>query len=153
MPTVLVVDDHAFIRRGVRSILEPFPEWELCGEAENGRQAIEKVSQLHPAVVVMDVSMPVLDGITAAELIKRAHPEIHIVLLTLHNSQELLRRGFQAGVRGYVLKSDADNELLKALRVVIAEGSYISPKIDSQSVELILRDLAVHGDGRNKLNR
>lgn len=153
MPKVLVVDDHAFIRRGVRSILEPFPEWELCGEAENGKQAIEKTELLHPTVVVMDVSMPVLDGITAAEAIKRTHPETHIVLLTLHNSQELLRRGFQAGARGYVLKSDADDELLKALRVVTGDGSYISPKIDAESVEVILRDIAgSDGDG-NKTKR
>ena len=153
MPKILVVDDHAFIRRGVRSILEPFPEWELCGEAENGQQAIEKAAKLRPAVVVMDVSMPVVDGITAAEVIKRAYPEIHVILLTLHNSQELLRRGFQAGARGYVLKSDADDELLKALRVVIADGSYISPKIDVDSVELILRDIvSSNGDG-NKVTR
>jgi two-component system response regulator NreC len=153
MPKVLVVDDHAFIRRGVRSILEPFPEWELCGEAENGQQAIEKTAQLRPAVVVMDVSMPVLDGITAAEAIKRAHPETHVILLTLHNSQELLRRGFQAGARGYVLKSDADDELLKALRVVIADGSYISPKIDADSIEVILRDIASRNGDGNKATR
>ena len=153
MPTVLVVDDHAFIRRGVRSILEPFPEWELCGEAENGQQAIQKTSELHPAVVVMDVSMPVLDGITAAEIIKREHPETHIVLLTLHNSHELLRRGFQAGARGYVLKSDADDELLRALRVVIGDGSYVSPKVDTQSVDVILRELASHDGDAYKPHR
>ena len=153
MPKVLVVDDHAFIRRGVRSILEPFPEWELCGEAENGQQAIEMTAQLHPAVVVMDVSMPVLDGITAAEAIKRAHPETHVILLTLHNSQELLRRGFQAGARGYVLKSDADEELLKALRVVVADGSYVSPKIDSNSVEIVLRDILSTDGDRSRINR
>jgi DNA-binding NarL/FixJ family response regulator len=83
MPKVLVVDDHAFIRRGVRSILEPFPEWELCGEAENGQEAIRKAGELQPAVVVMDVSMPVLDGIAATETIKRSYPQTHIVLLTL----------------------------------------------------------------------
>ena len=86
MPKILVVDDHAFVRRRVRAILERFPEWEFCGEAENGQQAIEKTSELHPAIVVMDVSMPVLDGITATEVIKRDHPETHVVLLTLHNS-------------------------------------------------------------------
>lgn len=141
MPTVLIVDDHAFIRRGVRSILEPFPEWELCGEAENGQQAVQKTSELRPSVVVMDVSMPVLDGIAAAEIIKRDHPETHIVLLTLHNSQELLRRGFRAGARGYVLKADADGELLKALRVVVGDGSYISPKIDGQTAEIVIREV------------
>jgi len=142
MPTVLVVDDHAFIRRGVRSILEPFPEWQMCGEAENGQQAVQKTLELHPSVIVMDVSMPVLDGIAAAEIIKRKHPHTHIVLLTLHNSQELLRKGFQAGARGYVLKADADNELLKALRVVVGDGSYVSPKIDDRTKEMVIRDIA-----------
>jgi DNA-binding NarL/FixJ family response regulator len=142
MPKVLVVDDHAFIRRGVRSILEPFPEWELCGEAENGLEAIRKAGELQPAVVVMDVSMPVLDGIAATETIKRSYPQTHVVLLTLHNSQEVLRRGFQAGARGFVLKSDADGELLRALRVVTGDGSYISPKMDSQDTQLVIRELA-----------
>jgi DNA-binding NarL/FixJ family response regulator len=149
MPKVLVVDDHAFIRRGVRSILEPFPEWELCGEAENGQEAVQKTSELHPAVVVMDVSMPVLDGIAAAEIIKRFHPETHVILLTLHNSQELLRKAFEAGARGYVLKADADGELLKALRIVTAEGSYISPKIDTQAAEEVVRQIAAHSRNGN----
>ena len=121
MPTVLVVDDHAFIRRGVRSILEPFPEWELCGEAENGQEAIQKTAELNPAIVVMDVSMPMLDGIAATEAIKKSHPRTHVILLTLHNSRELLLRAFQAGARGYVLKADVDSELLKALRIVTGE--------------------------------
>lgn len=142
MPKILIVDDHAFIRRGVRSILEPFPEWELCGEAENGLEAIEKTNELQPAVVVMDVSMPVMDGIAAAEAIKRSHPQMRIVLLTLHNSQEVLRKGFQAGARGFVLKSDADDDLLKALRVVVGDGSYISPKMDVEAAEVILREMA-----------
>jgi DNA-binding NarL/FixJ family response regulator len=143
MPTVLVVDDHAFIRRGVRSILDPFPEWQLCGEAENGQQAVQKTGELHPTVIVMDVSMPVLDGIAASEIIKRDHPETHIILLTLHNSHELLHKGFQAGARGYVLKADADGELLKALRVVVGDGSYISPKIDNRTAEVVIRDVSL----------
>lgn len=142
MPTVLVVDDHAFIRRGVRSILEPFPEWELCGEAENGQEAIQKAGELRPAVVVMDVSMPIMDGIAATEVIKRTLPETRVVLLTLHNSQEMLRKGFQAGARGFVLKSDADDDLLKALRVVVGDGSYISPKMDVRAAEQVIRDMA-----------
>lgn len=147
MPKVLVVDDHAFIRRGVRSILEPFPEWELCGEAENGREAVEKTQKLVPAVIIMDVSMPVLDGIAAAEIIKRDHPKTHIVLLTLHNSNQLLRKAFEAGARGFVLKADADSELLKALRVVTGDGSYISPKIDRQAAEFVINEIASRSNG------
>lgn len=142
MPTVLVVDDHAFIRRGVKSILEPFPEWELCGEAENGQEAIQKASELHPSIVVMDVSMPVLDGIAATQAIKKSHPQTHVILLTLHNSRELLSRAFQAGARGYVLKADVDGELLKALRIVTGDGSYFSPKIDESSAKAVVLEIA-----------
>ncbi|HVM74340.1 MAG TPA: response regulator transcription factor [Candidatus Saccharimonadales bacterium] len=141
MPTILVVDDHAFIRRGVRSILEPFPEWELCGEAENGQEAIQKASELHPAIVIMDVSMPILDGIAATQAIKKSYPQMHVILLTLHSSRELLSRAFQAGARGYVLKADVDDELLKALRIVTGDGSYISPKIDETSARAVVREI------------
>lgn len=141
MPKVLVVDDHAFIRRGVNSILQSFPEWELCAEAENGKEAVRLAGELHPEVIIMDVSMPVLNGIEATKLISRSHPEIKIVLLTLHDSAELLRSGFRAGARGYLLKSDAEQELLKALRVVVGEGSYISPRIDSQLIKSVLEEM------------
>ncbi len=141
MPKVLVVDDHAFIRRGVNSILQSFPEWELCAEAENGQEAVRLADQLHPEVIIMDVSMPVLNGIEATKLISRSHPEIKIVLLTLHDSAELLRSGFRAGARGYLLKSDAEQELLKALRVVIGEGSYISPRIDDQLIKSVIEEI------------
>ena len=150
MPTVLVVDDHSFIRRGVRSILEPFPEWELCGEAENGQEAIRKAAELRPAIIIMDVSMPVLDGIAATQAIKSSLPQTHIVLLTLHNSRELLSRAFQAGARGYVLKADVDGELLKALRVVVGDGSYISPKIDESSAKSVVREIAQDSPSREK---
>ena len=141
MPKVLVVDDHAFIRRGVNSILQSFPEWELCAEAENGQEAVRLADQLRPEVIIMDVSMPVLNGIEATKLIAKSHPEIKIVLLTLHDSAELLRSGFRAGARGYLLKSDAELELLKALRVVVGEGSYISPRIDGQLIRSIIDEL------------
>lgn len=141
MPRVLVVDDHAFIRRGVNSILQSFPEWQLCAEAENGQEAVRLADELKPEVIIMDVSMPVLNGIEATKLISKSHPEIKIVLLTLHDSAELLRSGFRAGARGYLLKSDAERELLKALRVVVGEGSYISPRIDRTLIKSVVEEL------------
>ncbi len=142
MPRVLVVDDHAFIRRGVNSILQAFPEWELCGEAENGQEAVRLADELKPGVIIMDVSMPVLNGIEATKIIPKAHPEIKIVLLTLHDSAELLRSGFRAGAKGYLLKSDAEQELLKALRVVVGQGSYVSPRIDGQLIRNVINEMA-----------
>jgi DNA-binding NarL/FixJ family response regulator len=141
MPRVLIVDDHAFVRRGVQMILESFPDWELCAQASNGKEAIQMVEELKPDVVLMDVSMPVMDGIEATRVLRRANSGTKIVLLTLHESAEVLRTGFRAGANGYLLKADAEEELIKALRVVIGEGSYISPKIDPQVVEQVIKEI------------
>jgi DNA-binding NarL/FixJ family response regulator len=138
MPRVLIVDDHAFIRRGVKAILQSFPEWVLVGEADNGLDAIKLAAQLNPDVIVMDVSMPQMNGIEATREISKSYPSIKIILLTLHDSAELLRNGFRAGAKGYILKSDAEQELIKALRVVSGDGSYISPSIDDSVAQKIV---------------
>jgi DNA-binding NarL/FixJ family response regulator len=142
MPRVLVVDDHAFIRRGVQTILHPFPEWELCGEADNGNDAIRLTQELKPEVIIMDLSMPGLNGIEATRAIRKTHPDVKIVLLTLHESAELVRSAFRAGATGYLLKTDAEQELVKALIVVTGEGTYISPKIDSAVVNGVMREFS-----------
>jgi len=142
MPRVLIVDDHAFIRRGVQTILHAFPEWEFCGEAENGKEAIRLADELKPEVIIMDVSMPGLNGIEATRAIRKAQPGVKIVLLTLHESAELLRSAFRAGARGYLLKTDAEQELVKALTVVFGEGAYISPKMDSEVVKSVIREMS-----------
>jgi DNA-binding NarL/FixJ family response regulator len=141
MPRVLIVDDHAFIRRGVQTILHPFPEWEFCGEAENGKEAIRLADELKPEVIIMDISMPGLNGIEATRAIRKTQPSVKIVLLTLHDSSELLRIAFRAGARGYLLKTDAEQELVKALIVVVGEGAYISPKIDSEVVKSVISEM------------
>jgi len=142
MPRVLIVDDHAFIRRGVQTILHAFPEWEFCGEAENGKEAIRLAEELKPEVIIMDVSMPGLNGIEATRAIRKEQPGVKIVLLTLHESAELLRSAFRAGARGYLLKTDAEQELVKALTVVVGEGAYISPKMDSEVVKSVIREMS-----------
>lgn len=142
MPRVLIVDDHAFIRRGVQTILHAFPEWEFCGEAESGKEAIRLADELKPEVIIMDVSMPGLNGIEATRAIRKMQPGVKIVLLTLHESTELLRSAFRAGASGYLLKTDAEQELVKALTVVIGEGAYISPKMDSEVVKSVIGELS-----------
>jgi DNA-binding NarL/FixJ family response regulator len=134
VPRVLIADDHALIRRGVQAILCAFPEWQLCGEADNGNDAVRLACELKPDLVLMDVSMPGLNGIEAARRIRAAQPEVKIVFLTLHDSAELAREAFRAGARGFLLKTDADQELVRALRVVTEQGIYVSPKI---SVEVV----------------
>jgi DNA-binding NarL/FixJ family response regulator len=142
MPRVLIVDDHAFIRRGVQTILHPYPEWEFCGEAENGKDAIRLADELKPEIIIMDVSMPGLNGIEATRAIRKSQPEVKVVLLTLHESAELLRSAFRAGARGYLLKTDAEQELVKALAVVAGEGAYISPKMDSEVVKSVMSEMS-----------
>jgi DNA-binding NarL/FixJ family response regulator len=142
MPKVLIVDDHAFIRRGVQAILQSVPEWEMCGEADNGKDAVRMAGELHPEVIVMDVSMPGLNGIEATRSICKDNPGAKVVLLTLHESDELLRNGFQAGARGYLMKSDAEEELVRALRVVMGSGSYISARFSADAVKGAIGSLA-----------
>ena len=141
MPRVFIVDDHAFVRRGVQTVLGSFPDWEVCGEASNGLDAIQLVEQLKPDVVLMDVSMPGMDGIQATRIVRNANERTKIVLITLHESVEALRSGFRAGANGYLLKADAEEELIKALRVVIGDGSYISPKLDPLIVAQVIKDI------------
>jgi DNA-binding NarL/FixJ family response regulator len=131
MPKVLIVDDHAFIRRGVQGILQAFPEWQLCGEADNGQDAVRMTHEVKPDAIIMDVSMPGLNGVEATRAIRKENAQVKIVLLTLHESSELVRNAFQAGVNGYLLKTDAEQELVHALRVVLERGSYVSPRIDA----------------------
>jgi DNA-binding NarL/FixJ family response regulator len=141
MPRVLIADDHAVIRRGVQGILQASPGWELCGEAANGHDAVRLAIELKPEVIILDVSMPGMNGVEAAQVIRRTLPQAKILLLTLHASIELIRSAFRAGVRGYVLKSDAEQELVRALTVVIGDGTYVSPKIDETLVKRALEDI------------
>jgi len=138
MSRVLVVDDHAVIRRGVQGILRGYPEWELCGEAENGQEAIKLAESLKPDIIIMDVSMPLLNGLEATRIIHGQLPATKILLLTLHSSTELVRTAFRAGARGYVLKSDAEHELVRALNVVVGDGTYVSPGIDGLLAQKVI---------------
>jgi len=138
MSRVLVVDDHAVIRRGVQGILRSYPEWELCGEAENGQEAIKLAETLKPEIIIMDVSMPVLNGLEATRIIHELLPNTRILLLTLHSSTELVRTAFRAGARGYVLKSDAEHDLVRALNVVVGDGTYVSPGIDGLVAQKVI---------------
>lgn len=140
MPRVIVVDDHAVIRRGVQGILHSFPEWELCGEAENGEEGVKLAQSVKPEVVIMDVSMPGLNGLEATRIIHQLLPDTKILLLTLHSSTELVRSAFRAGARGYVLKSDAEQELVRALNIVLGEGTYVSPAIDPTAAKRAILD-------------
>jgi len=112
---LLVVDDHAVVRRGVRALLQSQPGWEICGEATNGEEAVRKAADLKPDIVVLDISLPGLNGLEATSRILKESPESEVLILTMHHSEELAQQVIKAGARGYVLKSDADQSLIAAV--------------------------------------
>jgi len=141
MNRVLVVDDHTVIRRGIQNILRAWPEWEISGEACSGEEAIELTKALQPDIVLMDISMPGMGGLEATKLIRKICPQAKILLLTLHDSPEWAETSLRAGARGYVLKSDSEGELLKALTVVAGNGVYASPSLDANRVKKIIGEM------------
>jgi PAS domain S-box-containing protein len=112
---ILVVDDHELVRRGIWSVLATEPSLTLCGEAVDGQDAVEKTKTLHPDIVVMDVSMPRLNGLDATREIKRLLPDVEIVIVSQHEAPEMVRQAFNAGARGYVVKSAISADLLAAI--------------------------------------
>jgi len=127
--TVLVADDHSILREGLCALLSNAPDLEVIGEAENGRDAIEKARQLQPQLVVLDLSMPIMNGTEAIRFIKQRNPEIKIIALTVHKSEEYVRATLNAGADGYVLKDDSSNDLLTSIRNVQEGKVHLSPGI------------------------
>ncbi len=126
---VLIADDHEVVRRGIRSILENQAGWEICGEAVTGREAVEKALQLTPDVVVLDVGMPELNGLEAARQILKALPHTEILILTMHDSTQLVHEVLDAGARGYVLKSDAGRDLVTAVDALCRHKPFFAPSV------------------------
>ncbi len=116
---ILIVDDHETVRKGVSSILETRKDVEVCGEASNGQEGVEKASQLNPDLIVLDVTMPVLDGFSAARQIRAILPEVAILILSMHAGHSIIREAQQAGVQGFVSKSDTGQQLLRAVGAVL----------------------------------
>jgi DNA-binding NarL/FixJ family response regulator len=132
---ILVADDHEFVRRGIRGLLHARRGWTVVGEAMNGREAIEKANRLKPDVAILDISMPDLDGLQATRRIREAVPTIEIVVLTMHESDQMVRRVLDAGALGYVLKSDLATHLVKAVKNVSAGRLFLTPRVS----DIVLR--------------
>lgn len=124
---IFLADDHAFLREGLRDLINRQPDMEVVGEADNGRLAYRQIKTLKPDVVVMDVSMPDIKGTDATLLIKREFPEVKVLALTAHEDTGYLRQMLQAGASGYVVKRVASDDLIQAIRIVAAGGVYIDP--------------------------
>jgi two-component system, NarL family, response regulator NreC len=123
---ILVVDDHALIREGVRKILASQPGWNVCAEASTGQIGLAEAMKLKPEVAIIDLSMPDMDGLQTAKKIKESCPNTEIVMLSVHFSDELVRKIMEAGIKGYVLKSDAGHELVRAVEAAANHRSYLT---------------------------
>ena len=126
---ILVADDHAVVRRGVRALLEGQMDWQVCGEASTGPEAVEQTRLLDPDILVLDLSMPELNGLDATRRILRESPRTQVLVLTMHHSEELAHQVLQAGARGYVLKSDADRELVAAVDSLQQRRTFLTPNL------------------------
>lgn len=135
MIRILIADDHGIVRQGIRSILEKEADFEIVGEAADGRSALEAMETARPEVVVMDIAMPGLNGLDAAAQIARRYPATGIILLTMYEDEDYVVRAMTSGVLGYLLKDAAEQELAGAVRAVAARKTYFSPAISRMLAE------------------
>jgi DNA-binding NarL/FixJ family response regulator len=142
---ILVADDHGIVRRGLRSLLERQQDMEVAGEAGDGREAVRMAEELDPQIIVMDIAMPQLNGIDAAEQVLRTSPQTKIILLSMYADEEFLTRALTVGVKGYLLKDSAELDLVRAVRAVAAGKSFFSPAIAQALAEDYVRQLQSKG--------
>jgi DNA-binding NarL/FixJ family response regulator len=135
MLRVLIADDHEIVRRGVRDVVEAQPGWEVCAEASNGSDVLELALSQRPNIAVLDVSLPGLNGIAVTRQIRQASPATEVLLFTMHDDDETISGGLAAGARGYLLKSDGDNQLVAAISALGAHRPYFSPTVSELLLE------------------
>jgi DNA-binding NarL/FixJ family response regulator len=143
---IILADDHPLIREGFKSLLGKSEHFEIIGEATNGQQLIELVEQLHPDIVLTDISMPVINGLVAIEKIKKENSEVKMVVLSMHEERAYVINALKAGAQGYLLKSIEGAELEKALLTIYEGGKYFSATIGNVLAESVTRDQTEAGD-------
>jgi DNA-binding NarL/FixJ family response regulator len=136
---ILIADDHEVARRGIRSLLESHLGWEVCGEAADGREAVAYASKLKPDVFLLDIGMPNLNGLDAARQILAMMPEARILILTVHDSEQVIREVLAAGARGFLLKSDAGRDLVAAVEALQYRRTFFTSKVAQMMIEGYLR--------------
>ena len=135
---ILVADDHHVVRAGLRTLLETESGWEVCAEAANGREAVEKAKELTPDVAVLDIGMPLLNGVEATRQIRKVSPKTEVLILTMHDSESLIQEVLEAGARGYILKDDADRSLIAAVNALRQHKPYLSSRVSDVFSKSIL---------------
>jgi DNA-binding NarL/FixJ family response regulator len=136
---ILVADDHEVVRRGIRSLLEDMPEWQVIAEACNGREAVELVEQLRPDIVIMDISMPVLNGLEATREILKRRPQTQVLVLSVHESEALIEEILAAGARGYLLKTDAGHDLVTGLEALRDHKPFFTSRVAEVVLQSFLK--------------
>jgi DNA-binding NarL/FixJ family response regulator len=136
---ILLADDHDVVRRGLRQLLDEREGWEVCGEALTGRKAVQMATELKPHIAIVDLSMPELNGIEATRQIRRALPDTEILVYTMHDSEELVRKALAAGARGYLLKSDASRYLITAIEMLADHKPFFSGNVSETVLSGFLR--------------
>ena len=140
MLRILVADDHEIVRKGVRDVIEAHHGWEVCGEAADGQQALEIALREKPDIAVLDVSLPVMNGISLTRRLKQECPKINVLLFTMHDDEETVSGGLAAGARGYILKSDSEQHLEAAISALGANRPYFSSPVSEMLLEAAVND-------------
>jgi DNA-binding NarL/FixJ family response regulator len=142
---ILLGDDHTLVRQGIRKILETRADWSVVAEAGDGRDAVRKALQLEPEVAILDIGMPLLNGIEATRQITRKSPGVHVLIVSMHSDEAYITQALQAGATGDLLKDSADSDLIRAVDDVAAGRSFLSPAVARVMVDDYVRHLASKG--------
>jgi DNA-binding NarL/FixJ family response regulator len=127
--SILIADDHELVRKGIRTVLEARTGWQVVAEAGDGREAVKKTQELKPQVAVVDISMPLLNGLEATRQIAKIAPQTKVLILTMHDADPMIQQILEAGAKGYLLKSDASLDLVSAVEALLRNKTFFTPKV------------------------
>ena len=142
---ILLADDHTLLRQGLRKILQERPDWEVVAEASDGREAVRQTLAVQPDIAILDIGMPLLNGIEATRQIVRRLPDIHVLILSMHANEAYIVQALKAGAKGYLLKDSADTDLIRGVAAVASGKSFFSPAVAKVMLDDYVRHLTEKG--------